>query len=216
MRSYQLEGLNWMVFCWYNRRNCILADEMGLGKTIQATSILEHLRQREHIRGPFLVVAPLATLGNWKREIESWTSMNCVVYHDSEGGAKTRAFIREHEFYYTQNDVYRRRGIYKVGHTHTHTHIYIYIYINIIQRVFCFCVFCSASRNGVVCFLYESLVYKHVVSSMDRVSHVVPCVYVSASVSTCMKEQIVIFFVVVAAANRLSCVYKRMMLLMVV
>ncbi|CAK4084669.1 unnamed protein product [Aphanomyces euteiches] len=114
LRSYQLEGLNWMVFCWYNRRNCILADEMGLGKTVQATAILEHLRQREHIRGPFLVVAPLATLGNWKREIESWTSMNCVVYHDSEGGADTRAFIRQHEFYYrNQSEYYRRHNIYK-------------------------------------------------------------------------------------------------------
>lgn len=112
LRSYQLEGLNWMVFCWYNRRNCILADEMGLGKTIQATSILEHLRSREHIRGPFLVVAPLATLGNWKREIETWTTMNCVVYHDSEGGADIRAFIREQEFYYT-SDMHRKRGVYK-------------------------------------------------------------------------------------------------------
>ncbi|TMW56968.1 hypothetical protein Poli38472_002893 [Pythium oligandrum] len=112
LRPYQLEGLNWMVFCWYNRRNCILADEMGLGKTVQATSILEHLRQREHIRGPFLVIAPLATLGNWKREIETWTSMNCVVYHDSEGGADIRAFIREQEFYFP-NESYKRRGIYK-------------------------------------------------------------------------------------------------------
>ncbi|GMF22171.1 unnamed protein product [Phytophthora fragariaefolia] len=112
LRSYQLEGLNWMTFCWYNRRNCILADEMGLGKTVQATSILEHLRQREFIRGPFLVVAPLATLGNWKREIETWTSMNCVVYHDSEGGADIRAFIREQEFHFA-SEAHRRRGIYK-------------------------------------------------------------------------------------------------------
>ncbi|RLN47960.1 hypothetical protein BBJ28_00001686 [Nothophytophthora sp. Chile5] len=112
LRSYQLEGLNWMSFCWYNRRNCILADEMGLGKTVQATAILEHLRQREHIRGPFLVVAPLATLGNWKREIETWTSMNCVVYHDSEGGAEIRGFIREQEFHFA-SEMHRRRGIYK-------------------------------------------------------------------------------------------------------
>ncbi|KAG7390037.1 hypothetical protein PHYPSEUDO_008999 [Phytophthora pseudosyringae] len=112
LRSYQLEGLNWLTFCWYNRRNCILADEMGLGKTVQATSILEHLRQREFIRGPFLVVAPLATLGNWKREIETWTSMNCVVYHDSEGGSDIRAFIREQEFHFA-SEAHRRRGIYK-------------------------------------------------------------------------------------------------------
>lgn len=31
LRDYQLEGVNWMVFNWYHRRNCILADEMGLG-----------------------------------------------------------------------------------------------------------------------------------------------------------------------------------------
>ena len=28
-------GVNWLIFSWYQRRNCILADEMGLGKTLQ-------------------------------------------------------------------------------------------------------------------------------------------------------------------------------------
>lgn len=28
LRSYQLEGLNWMIFNWYQRRGSILADEM--------------------------------------------------------------------------------------------------------------------------------------------------------------------------------------------
>jgi Chromo (CHRromatin Organisation MOdifier) domain len=32
LRSYQLEGVNWLLFNWWNRRSCILADEMGLGK----------------------------------------------------------------------------------------------------------------------------------------------------------------------------------------
>lgn len=31
LRSYQLEGVNWLLFNWWNRRSCILADEMGLG-----------------------------------------------------------------------------------------------------------------------------------------------------------------------------------------
>ena len=35
LRSYQLEGLNWILRCYYQRRSCILADEMGLGKTVQ-------------------------------------------------------------------------------------------------------------------------------------------------------------------------------------
>jgi SNF2 family DNA or RNA helicase len=34
LTPYQVEGLNWMIFCWFNRRNAILRDEMGLGKTI--------------------------------------------------------------------------------------------------------------------------------------------------------------------------------------
>ncbi len=59
------------------RRNVMLADEMGLGKTVQTVALLEHLRSRENIRGPFLIVAPLSTLEHWKREFEDWTK--CVV-----------------------------------------------------------------------------------------------------------------------------------------
>lgn len=87
LRDYQLEGLNWLVFNWYQRRNCILADEMGLGKTIQTLAFYNHLYKHEHIRGPYLVVAPLSTLENWKREFETWTDMNVVVYHDSRGAS---------------------------------------------------------------------------------------------------------------------------------
>lgn len=32
LRAYQLEGVNWLLWNWYNKRSCILADEMGLGK----------------------------------------------------------------------------------------------------------------------------------------------------------------------------------------
>ena len=44
LRDYQLEGLNWLSFCWYKRQNCILADEMGLGKTVQSISLLCELK----------------------------------------------------------------------------------------------------------------------------------------------------------------------------
>lgn len=53
---------------------------MGLGKTVQSTVFLEHVR-RYGIRGPFLVVVPLSTLGNWSREVETWTDMNGICYH---------------------------------------------------------------------------------------------------------------------------------------
>mmetsp|Transcript_16005 Transcript_16005/g.24952 ORF Transcript_16005/g.24952 Transcript_16005/m.24952 type:complete len:541 (+) Transcript_16005:53-1675(+) len=43
LRSYQLEGVNWLLWNWWNGRSCILADEMGLGKTIQTMTFLEQL-----------------------------------------------------------------------------------------------------------------------------------------------------------------------------
>ncbi|KAH0798843.1 SNF2 family N-terminal domain containing protein [Histomonas meleagridis] len=94
LREYQLEGLNWLLFCWYNRRNSILADEMGLGKTAQLVCMLNTLATREKITGPFLVVAPLSTLPHWKNEFERWTDLNCIVFH---GDSESRKMIIEYE-----------------------------------------------------------------------------------------------------------------------
>eukprot|EP00808_Paulinella_micropora_P023964 g38931.t1 len=100
LRDYQVEGLNWLIKNYLEQRNCILGDEMGLGKTVQVVSFLNHLVKVENVRGPFLVVVPLSTIYHWKREVETWTSLNCVVYHDPFKGKETRKMIREYEFYY--------------------------------------------------------------------------------------------------------------------
>ena len=60
--TLQLDGMNWLLANWYNKRNCILADEMGLGKTVQSVVLLYHLKAYQKLRGPFLVAAPLSTL----------------------------------------------------------------------------------------------------------------------------------------------------------
>ncbi|KAL3151223.1 hypothetical protein ABBQ38_013064 [Trebouxia sp. C0009 RCD-2024] len=90
-------SLKWMINNWGKGINCILGDEMGLGKTAQSISTLEFQRQLCDIPGPFLIVAPLTTLGHWQREVETWTSMNVVLYN---GSAADRELIREHEFRY--------------------------------------------------------------------------------------------------------------------
>ena len=41
LREYQVEGVSWLLFNWYHKRNCILADEMGLGKTIQSITFCQ-------------------------------------------------------------------------------------------------------------------------------------------------------------------------------
>ena len=97
LRTYQLEGLNWLTFCWYNNRNSILADEMGLGKTVQTVAVINHLYENLNIHGPFLIVAPLITVPHWQREFEGWTNMNAIVYH---GTAQARDLIRKYEWSY--------------------------------------------------------------------------------------------------------------------
>jgi len=59
LRPYQLEGLNWLTYCWFQRRNSILADEMGLGKTCQSVSILDYLHRYENIRYFYRLLMPI-------------------------------------------------------------------------------------------------------------------------------------------------------------
>ncbi|KAH9942954.1 P-loop containing nucleoside triphosphate hydrolase protein [Amylocystis lapponica] len=73
MRSYQLQGLNWMVALHHNGLNGILADEMGLGKTLQTIAFLSYLKHYRDTPGPHLIVVPKSTLQNWSREFERWT-----------------------------------------------------------------------------------------------------------------------------------------------
>src|SRR5690242_7000470 len=70
---------------------------MGLGKTVQTISWLSYLFHTAEIYGPFLVVVPLSTLGNWQREFARWApDLNIIAY---VGDSKSREFIREYEFY---------------------------------------------------------------------------------------------------------------------
>jgi len=100
MRDYQLEGLNWLLWNWWNRRPSILADEMGLGKTIQTTAFLHELffSEKTKVRGPFLVVSPLSLVVQWQQEINSWSpDMNCIVYH---GNSEARQVLQDNEMYF--------------------------------------------------------------------------------------------------------------------
>uniref|UniRef100_A0A7N6C214 DNA helicase n=1 Tax=Anabas testudineus TaxID=64144 RepID=A0A7N6C214_ANATE len=109
LREYQLEGLNWLTFNWYNSRNCILADEMGLGKTIQSITFLYEIYMKG-IEGPFLVIAPLSTIPNWEREFRTWTELNVVVYHGSQASRKT---IQAYEMYYRDTQGKILKGVYR-------------------------------------------------------------------------------------------------------
>ena len=84
MRSYQLEGLEWLISLYENGLNGILADEMGLGKTIQTISFLAFLREKG-VYGPFLIASPLSTTTNWVNEFKKWTpDIPVLLYHGSK------------------------------------------------------------------------------------------------------------------------------------
>lgn len=80
LRSYQVQGLNWLIGLYENNISGILADEMGLGKTLQTISLLGYLRHFRGVRGPHIIITPKLTLDNWKREFSRWTpEVNVVV-----------------------------------------------------------------------------------------------------------------------------------------
>ncbi|KAL1444341.1 hypothetical protein MTO96_029914 [Rhipicephalus appendiculatus] len=50
MRSYQVEGYQWLKVLYENGVNGILADEMGLGKTVQVIALIASLVERASLR----------------------------------------------------------------------------------------------------------------------------------------------------------------------
>ncbi|CAL5347182.1 unnamed protein product [Camellia sinensis] len=93
LRSYQLEGLQWMLSLFNNNLNGILADEMGLGKTIQTISLIAYLMENKGVTGPHLIVAPKAVLPNWVNEFSAWAPSIVAILYD--GRLDERKALRE-------------------------------------------------------------------------------------------------------------------------
>lgn len=113
--GYQLEGLNWLLHNFHQKKNGILADEMGLGKTIQVIAMIAALVLDKPkvststclVHGisfanlskcwPFLIVTPNATCANWRREIKKWApNLRVVAYY---GPKQARDIAMEYELY---------------------------------------------------------------------------------------------------------------------
>jgi ATP-dependent DNA helicase len=62
---------------------------MGLGKTIQVMAMIAHLKSM-NVPGPFLIVAPLATLPNWVREVKKWLPCLPVIRYHGPGPERER------------------------------------------------------------------------------------------------------------------------------
>ncbi|KAJ5482847.1 hypothetical protein N7539_006293 [Penicillium diatomitis] len=96
LMDYQLDGVNWLYYMFLKQQNAILADDMGLGKTVQVISLFATLIQK-HSCWPFLVIAPNATVPNWRREIKRWApDMQVVTYF---GSAFARQMAHDYEMF---------------------------------------------------------------------------------------------------------------------
>jgi len=88
LKSYQLEGVGWMVEQEKSHyRGGLLGDEMGMGKTIQAVSLMmSDYPQKE----PSLVVVPPVALMQWSAEIGQYTDgkLKVLVYHGQNSKVK--------------------------------------------------------------------------------------------------------------------------------
>ena len=68
LRSYQLNGMQWLCALRDNGFGGLLADEMGLGKTLQVIAMLGNWKNRKRT----LIVCPASLVYNWSKEIDKF------------------------------------------------------------------------------------------------------------------------------------------------
>ncbi|MFO7735165.1 MAG: DEAD/DEAH box helicase [bacterium] len=68
LRSYQKDGVRWMMILKKLKMGGVLADEMGLGKTLQALTFIDE----EKTESPALVIVPKTLIWSWDKEVEKF------------------------------------------------------------------------------------------------------------------------------------------------
>lgn len=71
LKDHQKEGVAWLQHLYKSKASgCLMADDMGLGKTLQILYLIDWHSRKYANHKPYLIVAPISLLENWKNEYE--------------------------------------------------------------------------------------------------------------------------------------------------
>ena len=71
LKDHQKEGVAWLQHLYKSKASgCLMADDMGLGKTLQILYLIDWHSRKYANHKPYLIVAPITLLENWKNEYE--------------------------------------------------------------------------------------------------------------------------------------------------